>query len=247
LSTKDNEILSPKVKIRDLLIFNPDCYQNLYLVHNFEKTDSLSNNNNSTVTDKINYCKNNINYKESKYGIESEKIDYRNDNDAISDLNKKYDTNSDYGKYNRSNLNEKRPFPSLSENQENLFLNRKESEKLRDLDDTGNRFSNQTRLNYLKDSKEDDLLMSTINTKNDLGNIQQPQDNNFSNKNHINKYDYQIFQNSESDNIIRENYENYRLNNNIRDRKEFIDISSDNNTIANNRDRFNSIYFKKII
>ena len=235
------------MKIRELLLFHHDLYQNLYLVHNLENTNPSPNSNpnnylNDNYKEKLDSAANRrINYKgnEIKYNLEAEKVNYSN-NKAIEELNNKYETNFEYGNYSRGILNENRPMTSLSENpNNNLILNRKENERLRDFDDTENRFSNPSRMNYIKDSKEDDdLIMSTINTKKELGDYQphhQNQDN-FGSK--------QRFHYSESENILRGEYHNNRFNN--RDRKEFIDISSDNNTIGNTRERFKSILFYKI-
>lgn len=224
------------MKIRDLLLFNPETFQNLYLVHNLVKTNFSEDNIygekiDSGVNRRTNYNNNNKdNYRES------EKVNYINN--QIQDLNNKYETNINYGNYSRSNLNENRPISSQSENpndnNKNLIYNRKENERFRDYENSENKLPNPPHINYLKDSKEDDLLTSTINTKNDFGNYQQQHQENLDGN-------QQRFNNSESENIARGDYDIYRFIN--RDRKEFIDISSDNNTIGNTRERFNCIIY----
>lgn len=207
------------------MLFHPETYQNLYLVHNMDKVNDLKFYNN-TAKDERYYHQNNLQENNYCNKEELEKINYRNNKDEISDLkslNNKYDADSHYCKYNRDNINERRPLSSLTENPDNTFINKKEGGKFGVLDDSVNRFSNPPRVNYLKDSKEDDLQMNTINTKKDYGTsdqLEQPE---------IPNYKHQ-------ENSIRENYDNYRLNN--RERKEFIDANH-NNDIGNTREKFN--------
>ncbi len=233
------------MKIRDLLLFHPETFQNLYLVHNLEKTNSfLQNNNNDYIENFSSASKQRMNYNDynifnkNKYGLESEKAKFNNNHhnsNPIADLNLKYEENFDYSDYSRANLSEKRPISISvpSENKDNnLVYNRKENERFRDFDNAENRFSNTP--HSIKDStKEDFLLNDSKYVKNQLGNYKQ---NNFVGE--------QRFHNSESDNIIRGDYDNYRFNS--RDKKDYVvDISSDNNNIigGNTRERFNCILF----
>lgn len=246
LITGDNQILSPKMKISDLLIFNPEVYQNLYLVHNFEKTKLYPADETNLKKDFSNiYQRDRFDSKaantrtnsntnlEENYGLDNERPKYSNN--SLADLNNKYDTNFEYGNYNRSVLNDERKInANLPENSSNFGFKRKENERFREYENNENRFSDPPRSNYsYKDRKEEELVMGTISTKNDFGNFQQQQqqiDNLADNQ--------QRFQNSESGNIIRGDYDNYRFN--AGDRKELVEFSPDNNNkIRNTRERFN--------
>jgi len=237
LATKNNEILSPKQNIKNLLMFNPDLYQNLYIIHNLERGNLRFENDLKEKFDSanrrvyLNDCINNDEYRDIESNKDYNKMDY----------SKKYNPIINYKNYDNSIKDntkfDLRPISYMPEN--NYRSINKETERFRNLEYNENGNENKitnNRRNYLADINDDDFIMSSINIRNDLGNLNFSQENNSTNL--INE---QLrMQVSETANLIRgdssnnnfnneknEMFEDYRFK---KERGDFYDISKDNNT-----------------
>lgn len=206
-------------------------YQNLFIIYNLERNNFKSDDN---FKEKLESTNRRI-YR-SDHNNDSKNLEEQ-DKENISKIEygKKYHTLIDYGKYNNSMNNKtnfnQRPSSSLTDNTFNFIPVNKGKDGMRELENNEkiNNIVINNKRNYLVDSKDDDdLVMSSINTRNDLGN--------FSEENYTSNINNQQFrmQNSQTENLIRGDFSNhknymideYRFN---KERNDTFDASIGNN------------------
>lgn len=246
--------MGPKAKIRDLLIFYPEKYTDLYIVHNFETKKFFENNHkdNFQSPNKTNF-KNDINFNSDKlhhFQLEKKDASY------IETMNR-YNGNLKSKKMDISNNEDQRPVSSLSDNSTALHLNKNEIDRFTNYDNSQRNYSKKGRRNFLYDSKgDDDLIESPQFVNNDIGSLQQ--NNNSQNQSFYNfesKYSNRAG-GFETKIIVDDNtrkYNDYRNNDNVnehsrlRDKQDYSDISRENNTFNYKQDYLNrKIFYLKL-